>query len=296
MSALTIALLQLPGSENDPDSNLRAGLRACRIAAERGADIAVFPEMWQLGYAPCPAEGPARQAWLDRAVDTSDSWLDAFRSLAGELDMAIVATFLQRWPGGPRNAATLIGGDGRSVLTYAKVHTCDFAFEAVLTPGADFPVAGLDTRLGEVRVGVMICYDREFPESARELMLGGAELVLTPNACELPDDRIGAFRARAFENMMAVAMANYADERCHGRSCAFDGVAFRDDGSPRDHQLVQAGAAEGVVLAELDLDMLRHCRRTQARGSAYRKPHAYTRLADRLPSDPSACQPWRDVL
>src|SRR4051794_38026705 len=56
----------------------------------------------------------------------------------------------------------------------------------------------------------MICYDREFPESARVLMLGGAELILTPNACGLDADRLGQFRARAYENMVGVAMANYA--------------------------------------------------------------------------------------
>lgn len=291
MDALSIALLQLPAVADQPEANLRSGLEACRSAAGLDADIAVFPELWQLGYAPCPAAGPARRTWLDRAIDLDDPWLDAYRRLAGELDMAMVVTFLQRWPGGPRNAATLIGRDGRVALTYAKVHTCDFAFEAILTPGDEFPVATLDTRRGAARVGIMICYDREFPEAARELMLGGAEIILTPNACELPDERIGQFRTRAFENMVAVAMANYPDARCHGRSCAFDGVGFAADGSPRDHQLVQAGEEPGVVLAHVDLDLLRHCRRTQARGDAYRKPHTYARLARAATPEPPFDRP-----
>ena len=56
------------------------------------------------------------------------------------------------------------------------MHTCDFGAERALTPGEDFRVAELDTACGRVKVGAMICYDREFPESARILMLRGAEL------------------------------------------------------------------------------------------------------------------------
>lgn len=70
-------------------------------------------------------------------------------------------------------------------MTYAKVHTCDFGMESAVTPGEAFGVCDLDTAAGPVRIGAMICYDREFPECARLLMLLGAELVLSPNACHM---------------------------------------------------------------------------------------------------------------
>ena len=120
-------------------------------------------------------------------------------------------------------------------MTYAKVHTCDFSMEAACTPGDDFYVCSLDTDKGDVKVGAMICFDREFPESARILMLKGAELILTPNSCLLDDGRVGQFRARAFENMVGVAMTNYAAPQCNGRSVAFDAVSFEEpDGEPRE--------------------------------------------------------------
>ena len=72
----------------------------------------------------------------------------------------------------------------------------------------------------------MICYDREFPESARILMLVGAELILVPNACNLEQNRLGQFKARAFENMVGLAMANYAAPRCNGHSMAVSPIAF----------------------------------------------------------------------
>jgi predicted amidohydrolase len=59
------------------------------------------------------------------------------------------------------------------------------AEDTACSPGDGFPVAELATRDGVVSVSAMICFDREFPESARALALGGAELILVPNACEL---------------------------------------------------------------------------------------------------------------
>ncbi len=131
-------------------------------------------------------------------------------------------------------------------------------------------MATLDTAGGPVRVGVMICFDREFPESARALMLGGAEVIVTPNACPLTDDRVGQFRARAFENMLAAAMASYP--RFGGRSCVFDGIAFAPDGGPRDHRVAEAAPGEGIVLARLDLDALRFYRQAGPLADAYRRP------------------------
>ena len=128
----------------------------------------------------------------------------------------------------------------------------------------------------------MICFDREFPEPAWALMLGGAELIVTPNACPLTDDRVGQFRARAFENMLAVAMANYP--RFGGRSCAFDGMAFNlADSSPRDHCAAEAGSGQDITLARIDLDALRAYRQREVLADAYRKPRAYAGIAATTP-------------
>jgi len=74
----------------------------------------------------------------------------------------------------------------------------------------------------------MICYDREFPESARILMLKGAELVLVPNACPMEINRLSQLRARAFENMLAITTCNYPETvpECNGNSSVFDGIIY----------------------------------------------------------------------
>jgi predicted amidohydrolase len=155
------------------------------------------------------------------------------------------------------------------------VQTCECDLEAACTPGDGFYVCTLGTGKGDVRVGAMICFDREFPESARILMLQGAELILTPNACDMEDNRIGQFRARAFENMVAVALANYAAPQCNGHSVAFDAVAFGDDEEGLDTCIVEAGEGEEVVLADLDLDRIRAYRKREVWGNAYRRPRCY---------------------
>lgn len=286
MTVLRVALLQIASAGADPTGNLNRGLDACKTAAAHGADIAVFPELWQIGYQPCPDDPEGRRAWQAQAIEPTDPWLEAFREQARRLNMAIVVTYLEQWSGAPRNTAALIDRTGHQIATYAKVHTCDFSMEAALTPGDGFAVVALDTRHGPVQVGIMICYDREFPESARVLMIEGAEIILVPNACDLTEDRIGQFRTRAFENMTAVAMANYPSPQYNGHSCAFDGVAFTGDENPRDHKIIEAGGEPGVVLVDVDLDLLRDYRARETWGDAYRKPYAYQPLLRDRPGSP----------
>lgn len=307
MSALTVALLQMQSSGTDQHANLQKGDAFCRHARVIGADIALFPEMWSIGYAsykspafgpddlwrapdgwanaapaPCDAEvlRQVRAAWQARAIGPDDPFILHFRALARELNMAIAITYLERWPVGPRNSVSLIDRHGEIVLTYAKVHTCDFSFpEDICTPGDDFYVCSLDTVHGPVQVGAMICFDREYPESARILMLKGAEVILTPNACHLDVNRLAQFRTRAFENMVAVAMANYAAPEQNGHSAAFDPVTFDTHGNGRDTLVVEAGEGEGVYLAPFDLDRLRRYRSRGVWGNAFRRPHRYSLLA-----------------
>lgn len=210
-----------------------------------------------------------------------------FRELAKELNMAIALTYLERWEGAPRDSVSLIDRHGEIVMTYAKVHTCDFSDEAACTPGDGFYVCSLDTAKGDVRVGAMICYDREFPESARILMLKGAELILTPNACTLDDPRIGQFKARAFENMVGVAMANYPAPKNNGHSIAFDAVVYEEvDGVARDTLIVEAGEEEGVYIADFDIDAIRAYRERETWGNAFRKPRVYGLLTSQHVEEP----------
>ncbi|MBQ8893544.1 MAG: carbon-nitrogen hydrolase family protein [Clostridia bacterium] len=265
---MKIALLQLlPGAD---------GLSACRKAREMGADVALFPEMWSNGYQP---EG----------VPAGEEFLRPYAALAEQLNMAIGVTLLEVYQPAPRNTMVLFDRHGREVLRYAKVHTCDFGDERCLTPGEDFEVCTLDTAEGPVQVGAMICYDREFPESARILMLKGAEIILVPNACPMELNRLAQLRGRAYENMVGIATCNYPSPHpdCNGHSNAFDGIAYWEDtpGS-RDTCILEAGKEEGIYLAEFDLKKLRAYRALEVHGNAFRHPEKYGILLDKEVKEP----------
>jgi len=284
---LKVALLQMVSEGAAIQANARKGEEFCRRAADRGADIALFPEMWSVGYAKYPpGDDRARAEWLKLAVPRDGPFVDRFRRLARELRIAIAITYLETGPGLPRDALTLVDSDGADIFTYAKVHTCAWdAPEESCAPGDEFCVGDVRAGAEVAKIGAMICFDREFPESARLLMLKGAEVVLTPNACELQDDadgigdiRLAQFRSRAFENAIGVAVANYAAPQLDGRSVAFD-----VDGAT----LVQAGPDEGVFVATFDLERIRQWRIAE-RSNIWRRPEVYGALANRETIDPLA--------
>ena len=275
---LNIALLQLlPGASLA--EQLEKGKAACTMAKEKGADIALFPEMWSDGYF-LPQEEEALKAL---AIPAEHEWVRAFGALAAELEMAIGITFLEAHEPRPLNSMILFDRNGEKKLHYSKVHTCDFDEEKVLSSGEDFYVTELDVGRGKVMVGSMICFDREFPESARILMLKGAEVILAPNACPMEINRLSALRTRAYENMVAVATCNYpaGQPDCNGHSTVFDGVAWlSNEPGVRDMCILEAPEDEGIYVAGIDLDMLRTYRASEVMGNKFRHPGVYGVLCE----------------
>ena len=278
MTSLKIALLQiLPAGSQE--ANLAKGISACREAKKMGADIALFPEMWNTGY-DIPQDAAALEAM---AISHDSEFINAFADLAQELDMAIGITFLESPSPRPRNSLCLFDRKGNLALHYAKVHTCDFGDECMLDGGDDFYVCDLDVGDDTVKVGAMICYDREFPESARILMLKGAEIILVPNACPMEINRLSQLRGRAYENMLGIATCNYPSPKpdCNGHSSAYDGIAYREDvvGSC-DTEILLAPETEGIYVADFALDDIRDYRNREVHGNAYRRPQMYHKLID----------------
>jgi N-carbamoylputrescine amidase len=162
---------------------------------------------------------------------------------------------------------------GEVVLTYAKVFLCNFGQEELqkqqyhlddvgrdynCTPGTTFDVCELTTGEGAVKVGAMICADREFPEAAGTLMKDGAELIIVPNSCEWDDIRDSQLKTRAFENLVGIAMASYPKPKNNGQSTAYSPVAFNNN-----PLLVKAKESEDIALATFDMDTTREFRRQE---------------------------------
>jgi len=274
-TTVRIALLQMMPTKNITD-NINIATTFCTKAAQMGADIALFPEMWNIGYdIMYPGYNPDDQTghyqWLQLGVETNSTYVSHFQNLAAELNMAIGVTYMEKFSPNPRNTISIIDRFGNIILTYSKIHTCDWLpAEGSTFPGDGFYVAELNTVKGNLSVGAMICFDREQPESARILMIKGAELILTPNACILAQIQVNQFQTRAFENGVVVALANYPAPYQNGWS-----VAFNADSTP----LVEANGDEGIYMAEFDLVALRAFRAQTAHGDAFRRPYMYSPIS-----------------
>ena len=259
-----VAVLQMRSVNREYESNIKTIIKYMSDAKQNGADILLLPECFITGY----------DLTIDNASAISENDLVPLCEKAKELSIGLVATALTKGKSNPQNSAFVISKDGKILMKYAKVHTCDFADEKVLESGTEFKVCDFDG----VKIGIMICYDREYPESARVLMLKGAEIILVPNDCGSMRPRLQALSTRAYENMCGVAMANPNGENA-GNSCAYSPICWDRNGEGIDNTLLLADSkAEGLFYADFDMDAIRAYREREMMGNTFRKVKAYAEL------------------
>ena len=261
---LRVAVLQMRSVSREYESNIKTIIKYMSEAKQNGVDILLLPECFITGY----------DLTIDNDSAMTEGDLSPLCEQAGKLGIGLVATALSKGERHPQNAAFVIGKDGKILMKYVKVHTCDFADEKVLEPGTEFKVCDFDG----VKIGIMICYDREYPESARVLMLKGAEIILVPNDCGSMRPRLQALSTRAYENMCGVAMANPNGKNA-GNSCAYSPICWDKNGECVDNTLFIADAdAEGLFYADYDIDKIRAYREREMMGNTFRKVNAYSEL------------------
>ena len=274
-----IACIQLRAGSS-PDDNLAAAERFIRQAAASGADIALLPERWEafgsadeIRAAAQPLDGPR---------------LTAVQGWARELGMAIVAGSVAERVAGDerlRNTSVAFDRDGRQVAVYRKIHQFDVDLpgQRVRESDTDAPgTGGVIATLGDVRVGLTICYDLRFPELYRAYAVAGATVLTVPAAFL---ERTGRdhwevlLRARAIENQCFVVAANQygalpAGLTAYGRSMIID---------PWGTVLAQAPDGQGVIVADCDHDgsraCARRCRRSPTAGRRRTTSRADLRVA-----------------
>ena len=269
-----IAVLQKRSLGRKMSENINIVISNMERAAKNNADILLLPECFITGYE-LPAENK------DALADDSEL-IAALCSAAQGLRIGVVATALTKGGAKPRNSAFVIDKEGKILMKYDKVHTCDFADEKYLESGDEFKVCNFHG----IRIGVMICYDREYPESARILMLKGAEIILVPNDCGTMKPRVQALSTRAYENMVGIAMANPNGENC-GNSCAFSPICWNRDGICIDNTIFLADEmTEGLYYASFDMEQLRFYREREMMGNTFRKVKAYEDLLSNNINDP----------
>ncbi len=245
---MRVAAIQL-SSTADRTRNLRAAEHHVRAAAAAGARLVVLPEMLNVLGEPAtlregaePLHGPTL------------GWAAA---LARELHLWLVAgSFIERVAGSDRlhNTSCLLDPNGQVHAVYRKVHLFDADVPGAAMRESDTVAAGnqlMAADIGEIRLGLSICYDLRFPELFRHLALDGCRVIVHAAAFT---ERTGRdhwevlLRARAIENQVFVVAANQIGEHCarlrsYGRSMIVDSWGVL---------LAQAPDRETHIVAELD--------------------------------------------
>lgn len=264
-----LAILQMRSEKRAYDKNTKTIIDYMKTASENNADMLLIPECFITGYDLSISNG--------HALFDDDNHIKKLCDVARELKIGLVATALTKGKVKPQNSAFVINKNGEILMKYSKVHTCDFADEKALESGEEFKVCDCDG----VKIGIMICYDKEYPESARVLMLKGAEIILVPNDCGSMKPRVQALSTRAYENMCGVAMANPNGFNA-GNSCAFSPICWDKNGICVDNTLLLADdTTEGLFYTDFDMDKIRYYREHEMMGNTFRKVVAYSKLLDK---------------
>ena len=277
--------------ERDLDACLVRVERHLRAARARGADLVVFPECTLGGYVLEPRPGEVRLPEPPPALRLDGPEIARLAQVAGPTVLCV--GFTEDAPGGPYSTGVCVTGDG--VLgVQRKVHVPP-AEAHCYRPGEGF--AAFDTPLG--RMGMLLCYDKLFPEAARTLALDGAEIVAAPAAwpvCRrdaarlvVRDVQTRQFnlvdRTRAVENQVVWVAAT--------QTGSFGGVRFLGQAKvvdPRGRVLARTRAREGMAMASIDPTATVGDARGRLCHLGARRPEAYavgTEALSRLPSAPT---------
>jgi predicted amidohydrolase len=263
--SVRVAALQMSGVEGDVAANLARVEAQLREAARHGAHIALTPEAALSGYTD-------RERSRAAAVCVPGPETDYLVRLCAELRIHLLVGLVARAGEGYTNSVAVLGPEGL-LGCFSKVHINRHEEPVGYTRGDRFPTWELRLNDTPLRIGVMICYDREVPEAARLLALQGIDILFNPLACSCPAEEIhrALIRVRAFENEIYLVMVNHAAPRMNGLSFMV---------GPQGNILYTVGAAEEVFTCDLDLGALDRHRERGIYGFHHRRPELYGALTD----------------
>ena len=257
---MRIAMFQGPFRDEGVQANLVRLEETARAAAGLGAGLLICPEMFLSGY----AIGPERVRAAAEPVDGPAAARSA--AIARDAGIALLYGYPELGEDGlVYNSALLLDRHGHRLANHRKTHLFSDLDRSAFAAGHGPPTLA---EVDGMKVGVVICYDVEFPENVRALALAGAELVAVPTANMVPFSFVmeHVIPTRAYENHLFVAYVN----RC-GSEGSLEYLGGSCVCGPDGLDLARAGMAEAFLTADLDLARLRD------------RPPLNTYLADRRP-------------
>lgn len=246
---MRIALYQCPPQPLDPDANLERLHQRAAEAARHGARLLITPEMFLSGY------DIGLEAVQRLAQPADGDWAARIAGIAREHGIAVLYGYPERDDAGALyNAVQLIDARGERLGHYRKTHLFGELDRGMFSAGEDLsPLVELEGW----KLGLLVCYDVEFPENVRRLALAGADAVLVPTANMVPFDFVCEVlvRARAYESQCYLAYANYCGAEDEIRYCGLSSVS-----APDGSLAAVCGREETLAFADLRRDLLERSR------------------------------------
>ena len=249
VSIMRLAVFQGETATNTVSDQLSRMAAIAERAAGQGARLLVLPEMILTGY----HIGP--DAIADLAEPSDGPSARQVAEIAQSTGIAVLYGYPERGKDGRiYNAAMLIDRDGRTLAHHRKTHLFGDVDRNAFSPGDGPPMMA---EMDGMKIGILICYDVEFPENVRLLALEGAEIIAVPTALMAPYDFIAQtlVPARAYENQVFLAYANRTgvEREFHylGQSCII---------GPEGEDLARAGKSEALIIADLNRERLQASR------------------------------------
>eukprot|EP01006_Ploeotia_vitrea_P060030 TRINITY_DN75180_c0_g1_i1.p1 TRINITY_DN75180_c0_g1~~TRINITY_DN75180_c0_g1_i1.p1 ORF type:complete len:272 (+),score=5.39 TRINITY_DN75180_c0_g1_i1:54-869(+) len=270
MASLKLAVYQVQGVCGAIDPNVALIEKGLACASMLGAQLLVLPELFLSGYELQKDELPKV------AVTCSGPIMSRLQQSAKQAKVALSFGFVESDPSDGAvfyNSVVLINQDGEILSVYRKTHLWGPIEQDLYTPGDDGQYKVVD--LDGTRVGMLICYDTEFPEPSRCLGLQGVDLIIAPtaNPPDLYERNYSMVKARAIENVCTIAYVNRCGEE---RGKQFGGQTVVT-GPVKD--VVRAPTDEEAFLfASIDDSSLRDSVLVDTPYFQDRKPHLYGAL------------------
>jgi 5-aminopentanamidase len=242
MTTTRVAAAQIGAGLDAVEENLRHVIGQIGVAAAQGIELVVFPETILNGYLFEDAEAVAKSA-----LSLDGPELEAVAQACREGNITAVVGLLESADDVVYNTAALVGPDGL-IGTYRKQHLPTLGLDRFVAKGPTGAPAVFDTPIG--RVGMAICYDIRFPESARCLALAGADLIVQPSVWPDTVDIIAEHmvRVRAAENHVFLIAVTRGDIEA--------GIQYRGNSQiidPRGNVLAMADKGDALISADVDL-------------------------------------------
>ncbi len=254
-----IAGIQFSGHV-DKEVNVQTAIRLVRDAAGRGAQIICLPELFSTMYF-CVE---TRREYFDWAEPIPGPTIERMGQVALETGTVLICPIFERAGGTYYNAAAIVGPDGRLIGKYRKssIPFMDRARSSeprgdekfFFAPG-DLGFPTFETPFA--RIGILICYDRHFPEAARVLGLGGAEIVFVPTNTTRMTRYLWdlELRAHAIANIYYVCGVNKVGVDVGGSARDHHGASLI--ANPRGEIMAEASATqEAIAMADVDLSLI----------------------------------------